>query len=447
MDKNGSAVSRAWARASAWLIALGLVATIGFVGHSSFWYPLFFLAFTLYDWGGGRGGGLVALGACSLLGVSLDVVFGHPIDPVLEPFGWASEFVALGLFFFVFTALWRSRRQAAEQAAQLRTLIDTLPVGVSILGEGRRVVLHNEELLRILRMAPEQMARSAYQARSYLKPDGSPLTEGEFATSRVLAGEPRAAHVTTGVVVEDGARIWVDVTATACHLGDWRVLTVTGDITALKDAEDRVRRLLEEKDTLLHEVHHRVKNNFLTVRSLLLLRAETAEPAIREALLVAAAQVQGMAEVYAELFQRPAEGLPSSALGDLALRVIGLFGRSSSVSLQLNLEGGTLPTEQASPLVILVNELVTNSLKHAWPPGTLGTISLSLLRQDTRWRLCYGDDGAGLTGTSQGFGLRLLEMLARSLEGALVREPEAGVQWSLEFPVRSEGLVGSESNR
>jgi len=438
MDKNGSATPRAsvGARALAWTIALGLVVTIGFVGHSSFWYPLFFLAFTLYDWGGGRGPGLVALGACSVLGVSVDVALGHPIDPVLEPYTWASEFVALGLFFLVFAGLWRSRRHVAEQAAQLRTLVDTLPVGVSVLGEGRRVVLHNEELRRILRLGPTEMARSAYQSRSYLRPDGSPMTEAEFATSRVLAGEPRAAHVTTGVVVEDGSRVWVDVTATACHLGDWRVLTVTGDITALKDAEDRVRRLLEEKDTLLHEVHHRVKNNFLTVRSLLLIRAETAEPAIREALLVAAAQVQGMAEVYAELFQRPAGGLPSSALGDLALRVIALFGRESSVSLQLNVEPVILPTDQASPLVILVNELVTNSLKHAWAARGRGTISLSLLRQGSQWRLCFGDDGPGFDGTSQGFGLRLLEMLARSLEGTLVREPETGVQWSLEFPVK-----------
>ena len=142
------------------------------------------------------------------------------------------------------------RKQAEEALKQtkekLDRLFDLLPVGISVLDGGRKIVRTNPALEKILRISTEGMQNGAYKNRKYFRPDGTAMPAEEFASSRVLlslTGEAEVAHVETGIEIEDGARIWTDVSAVASPFPEWSTIIVTTDITERKNAEYKTARL------------------------------------------------------------------------------------------------------------------------------------------------------------------------------------------------------------
>lgn len=147
----------------------------------------------------------------------------------------------------------KSERAQAEAYEKMEKLFEILPVGVSVLDRERNIVKQNPALERILQITADGLARGDYLRRAYVRSDGSPMPENEFASYRVLQGEPNALDVETGVVREDGEIIWVNVSAIAVPFSDWSTVVVTSDITerkrseqALLESEERYRSLIEQ---------------------------------------------------------------------------------------------------------------------------------------------------------------------------------------------------------
>ncbi len=220
------------------------------------------------------------------------------------------------------------------------------------------------------------------------------------------------------------------------------ILSVTRDITLRKRDEERIRSLLQEKELLLREVHHRVKNNMNAAMGLLTLQAQAAaSPEAGAALREAHGRLQAMAVLYDKLYRT--ENLRAvdvrEYLPPLVDEVVRVFSSPARVAAETRAASFPLGVEILSPLGIIINELLTNALKHAFPGRSHGRIRVTADREGGRAVIAVEDDGVGMPGEPPpgGFGTQLVQMLARQIGGTLRCEAGAGgsgTRWVLEFP-------------
>jgi PAS domain S-box-containing protein len=196
-----------------------------------------------------------------------------------------------------------------------------------------------------------------------------------------------------------------------------------------------VSRNLREKEVLLREIHHRVKNNLQVVQSLLKMRARLLpEGEVRAAFETTVDRVNAMALLHERLYQMPhLEGPPlSSYLRDLFRDVLASTSlEPGQVRLRLDADEIPLQLDFGIPFGLLMNELLCNSLKHAFPEGRKGSIAVSVHRIEGAVRMIVKDDGRGLPenfnpGACASMGLKLAASLARQLGGTLEFTNDAG---------------------
>jgi len=244
------------------------------------------------------------------------------------------------------------------------------------------------------------------------------------------------------MVRKDGSRFWARWVTTPMYddVGGLRgYAKVLHDETRRKYAQDQQRAALEEKNALVQEVHHRVKNNLQVVSSLLSLQAERLEsPEMLAVLEDTQSRIAAIAAIHEQLYA--SKDLSSIEFGPyLRTLVRGLFGFHSvnkeRIALEVNAAEVVLNVEQAIPLGLIVNELVINALKHAFPQNRSGRIAVSLMytpasarglepvHEDTV-RLRVEDDGVGLApdvdiSQVQSMGFNLVNLLVQQLHGDL----------------------------
>jgi two-component sensor histidine kinase/integral membrane sensor domain MASE1 len=216
------------------------------------------------------------------------------------------------------------------------------------------------------------------------------------------------------------------------------------DIQAHKRAEeDALRASLQEKDLLLKEIQHRVKNNLQVVSSLLRLQAATSpEPAVQRVLKEAQDRVQAIALVHQRLKHAPdftQVDLPEY-VQTLTERLVKSYATVPTlVDLRVQVEVTEVGPDVPVPLGLILNELVANALQHAFTPGEGGTISILLDHDERGWiRLRVADSGRGLpegvTLDKGGLGFQLVRALTDQLGGTLVLEQRQGASFLLSFP-------------
>lgn len=223
-----------------------------------------------------------------------------------------------------------------------------------------------------------------------------------------------------------------------------RVYVSAVDITARAEAEEELRRSLAEKDALLREIHHRVRNNLAIVGSLLGLQSGCSDGKVAEALSAAEKRIDAMAIVHDALYL--SEDFARVSLEDCVAAVArGAFqreGRREPLRLETSVDDSTLPIEKAVACGILVHELVSNALEHAFPPGRGGCVRLEAGAQaDGTIGLLVADDGVGLPEgvapqSEDSLGFTLVRLLADQLGGrfAAVSGRDGGLGLSIRFP-------------
>jgi PAS domain S-box-containing protein len=231
--------------------------------------------------------------------------------------------------------------------------------------------------------------------------------------------------------------------------GDAEYINVYGrDITTKREAEQRLKASLYEKEVLLREVHHRVKNNLQVISTLLDLHATTeSDPRVLAAFRDSQARVKSIALVHGMLCRT--ENLSRvdlrSYIGDLVQNLASAHALpQGEVKLEFQLGDVEMDLERAVPCGLIINELVANAFEHAFSDGRRGTIRVELEREpDGTIRLSVADDGTGFPGVDQSgeqptLGLRLVGLLARQLRGKIEEERGAGTRVTLRFPSTSE---------
>ena len=220
-----------------------------------------------------------------------------------------------------------------------------------------------------------------------------------------------------------------------------RILGVISDITERKDAENYLLRAIDEKEMLLREIHHRVKNNMQIISSFLSLQSSQVFDK-RDSSLFTNVQdrVKSMALIHDNLYQ--SEDISSIQIKEYILALTSqLFATYSTLSKNIKLITDimdiTLNMETAIPLGLIISEMVTNSLKHAFP-NSKGKISISLHTKDEETELIVNDNGIGVP---RGFdiqkpknlGLQLLKTLVEQLEGTIKLDLSNGTEFKIKF--------------
>jgi PAS domain S-box-containing protein len=218
---------------------------------------------------------------------------------------------------------------------------------------------------------------------------------------------------------------------------------VSIDISEQTRAQRALSSALAAKGLLLRELHHRVKNNLQIISSLLTMQAESLQdPAARQAFEDCQKRVQCMALIHERLNRDddPDQLDFHEYVETLARDLFYSYGVDSErIQLRFELDPVTLGLNQAIPCGLILNELLTNCLKYAFPDGRSGEVAVKLLRGDGEvLKLTVADDGVGLPAEfdwqrSQSLGIRIMNILARQLDGTVESQPGAGTEFTLTF--------------
>jgi two-component sensor histidine kinase len=223
---------------------------------------------------------------------------------------------------------------------------------------------------------------------------------------------------------------------------------VAQDVGHLKRIEGELRALLAEKEVLLREVHHRVKNNLQVISSLLHLQGSNAtdESTLRR-FEEAETRVRSMALIHEQLYR--SDDLTRVDFRVYVERLVANVLASTgapggNVALAVDVEAVPLDLDIAIPCGLILNELVTNAIKHAFPDGRRGTVRVGFTSSAGHATLCVSDDGVGLlpAGRVDGratLGLRLVHALVHQLEGRLQIDGSSGTRVTLAFPTGQPG--------
>ena len=189
----------------------------------------------------------------------------------------------------------------------------------------------------------------------------------------------------------------------------------------------------KQNELLLKEIHHRVKNNLEMVKSLIALQsAQLEDGASKEAMLASQNRVQSMGIIHQKLYQ--GENLGSIEMKDyfinLSEGVLDTFNAEDKVKIECAMDDLNLDVDTAVPIGLIVNELLTNALKYAFPEGIKGKINISLTQKDNDLFLKVSDNGIGKTEGSKpkgtGFGTQLIQLLTQQLNGTISEDYKNG---------------------
>jgi two-component sensor histidine kinase len=208
----------------------------------------------------------------------------------------------------------------------------------------------------------------------------------------------------------------------------WLVVTFRREARA----RQQLSRALEQNRVLLREVHHRVKNNLQTVAALISL--QPGPPGPKQELV---SRIAAMSAVHEHIYA--ADRFGSLNVADYISTLVARLQRSAGnpVAVDCRLAPLQVTPDQALPLGLIVNEVVSNAFKHAFPDGRAGHITVSLERADGHAVLTVRDDGIGYSprDTTGNMGMKLIESLTRQIDGRHSFANRGGTIFTLEFPL------------
>ncbi len=336
-----------------------------------------------------------------------------------------------------------SERALRLSEARFRRVFDAAPAGMALVDEQGLMVLANQAMGHMFGCESDLLVG---QHVNTLLPAGKRDVHTEEMRGYMRA--PTARNMGTRRVLKalrrDGSVFPVEVALTPMNDGDRpEVLATIIDISERVSTQEAMQKALDEKSVLLNEVHHRVKNNLQIVSSLLDLQARQAGPGALPVLENSRNRVRVIALMHQLLYE--AGNFAALDLGAYLQSLAALARRmqleeSSPVRLLVDARLiGSVDLTRAVPCGLIVNELVTNAIKHAFPAGRSGTVTISAQEKpDGRVSMVVHDDGVGLPadfspGRDGTLGLQLVQLLGEQLEATWTISRDAGTAFRFEF--------------
>jgi len=307
-----------------------------------------------------------------------------------------------------------------------------------------RFLTMSPSIERHLGYKPEELVGKSFLEVPLLSPEF--LTQAAAAGMRVLNGE-MIEDYRYELIAKDGTHRTAAVTGSPIYQ-DSKVtsgISVARDITERVQAENRLRASLQEKEVLLKEIHHRVKNNLQIISSLLNLQAvHLQDPSLQAQYQDSQDRIRSMALIHERLYR--SDDLAQIDFGSYLRDLTGSLAQTyqsqrQGITLNVSTDTVFLDIDTAMPCGLLVNELVSNALKHAFPSGRNGTVSVELhnhAASSNQLRLVVRDDGIGFPADLEypkttTLGLQLVSSLVRQLGGTVVLDRQPGTAFDISF--------------
>lgn len=352
-------------------------------------------------------------------------------------------------------SLRKTQGQLRQREKLLRLTLEQAPIGIVTCDLSGNFLHFNPAFSQILGYSSQDLKQMSWEHIT----ETNDLQLQENYYQKLLAGEVRSFQLENCYQRQDGTKIQgiIRVALIRDAKGSpMHYVAQLEDVTERKQAEAKIQASLKEKEVLLKEIHHRVKNNLQIVSSLLDLQAEyIQEPEILEKLEDSKHRLLAMSLIHETLYQ--SETLAQVDFSDYVERLATniLFAQSTDydrIKLEFNLEPVFLNLETAIPCGLLLNELITNSIKHAFPDPLQGKIYIELHYQspetasnpnqtscqEPKIMLKVADNGIGLPANmnfkeTKSLGLTLIHDLTQQLRGNLAINLTNGTQFTLIF--------------
>ncbi len=300
----------------------------------------------------------------------------------------------------------------------------------------------SEEMFRLYGIDPENGPLKIEQFHSFTGAESPAIAEDTGLSLERSSGQIKKEYQI--IRRSDGAVRWMESYYESIFDSSGYTVITAGtaqDITERKIAEEQIKKLLNEKELLLKEVHHRVKNNINIIMSLLSIQAEN-NPAAAPALKDARVRMQSMGVLYDKLYRSENfnEISVQSYLPPLIDEIIAMFPRRTVISVEKDITEVTLPYKTLSAIGILTNEIITNIIKHAFSGRERGEIKISFSVENGHVIYIIRDNGIGIPesvdlSNTPGFGLQLVDMLCKQIRGRMNISRSNGTTFRLEFEV------------
>ncbi len=252
----------------------------------------------------------------------------------------------------------------------------------------------------------------------------------------------RKIDLETVILSKDGKRIPVEINNCIFTLhGEEVVIAVSRDITERKQAEEEIKQSLEEKELLLKEVHHRVKNNLAIISSLLNLQSyNVKDEKARDSFREIQNRTRSMALIHEKLYK--STDLKRINFGEyistISTELFRTYADPARVKLKTNVEDIYLDINTAIPLGLIINEIITNSFKHAFPGAREGEIQIDFHKKDHHYEFQVKDNGVGFPDdldfkNTDTLGLQLVNSLTKQIDGEISLKKDHGTQFTIKF--------------
>jgi len=336
-----------------------------------------------------------------------------------------------------------AERALLESETKYKQLVTMLNEGIFMIDRNGTITFANNQLARMLGFALDEIVGKP--VFSFLPPDVKDKAKQEIESEHV--GEVTQRE--TVMLRKDGSRLSGLMVTTPVL--DARGMSIGGiaaviDITERKQMEKVVLASLREKEILLKEIHHRVKNNLQIIASLLSLQSRyVTDENVLNVLKESQNRIKAMALVHERLYR--SENLSEVALSDYLKFLIDNLFRfygANPRQVRMTFDAGDVKADinMAIPIGLIINELVSNSLKYAFPEGKTGELSITAISDREAMVMVVRDTGSGIPAdfdwrNTKSLGLQIVISLVDQLNGTIELERAGGTMFTIRIPKKA----------
>lgn len=325
-----------------------------------------------------------------------------------------------------------------ESYQKFQEVFNSSPVGIAVINKYGNILNINKALIVMIGVEYELLMETTWSIMHYFFPQELKLLSPSEYSAFLLKMNGHEIRIEN----DKAQAVHLMVTARQIQsAGDYYILLMTIDLTELNNSKEMLEHSLQEKSMLLQEVHHRVKNNLAVISGLMQLQSySTDNEFVKEQLLFNVTRIKAIADVHEMLYGT--ETFSSLNLSENLKKLLdylqGMLERGKEIRIQQKLEPVVVGINQAVPIALIINEVVTNCFKHAFAENEKGSVQVRLFEKEEKVVIEIEDDGKGISpecvASDSSMGMQLIQAISTQLEGEFkYQKQDQGTIFRLRF--------------